>query len=136
MLKDDGRALFTMLRYDRAEWRTQDATVGSLKVPYTLRYHPRQPDWDHFQLPGPGRTLPVLDHTSALTAIIFAAMNGARKIGLIGCDFTAGERAKAAQSPQALPGSRFFIGAAGEFARIQSALARSGIQVTNHSWEV
>lgn len=136
MLKDGGRALFTMLRYDRAEWRTQDASVGSLKVPYTMRYHPRQPDWGSFELPGPGRTLPVLDHTSALTAIIFAAMNGARRIGLIGCDFTAGERAKAAQSTQALPGTKFFIGAADEFARIQSALGRTGIQITNHSWEV
>lgn len=136
MLKDEGRALFTMLRYDAAEWRTQDASIGSLKVPYTVRYYPRQPDWDRFELPGPGRTLPVLDHTSALTAIIFAAMNGARKIGLIGCDFSSGARAIAAQSSQPLPGSKFFAGAASEFGKIQVALARLGIEVTNHSWEV
>ena len=136
MMKDDGRALFTMLRYDQAEWRTQDASFGSRKVPYTLRYHPRQPDWDNFTLPPPGRTLPVLDHTSALTAIIFAAMNGAKKIGLIGCDFSTGGRAKAAQSTQALPGPKFFVGAAGEFAKMAEALARLGVEVTNHSWEV
>ncbi|MDZ4307479.1 hypothetical protein [Allopontixanthobacter sp.] len=136
MMTDEGRALFTMLRHDRAGWRTQNTSLGSLPVPYTLRYHPSQPDWDRFELPPPGRTLPVLDHSSALTAIIFAAMNGARRIGMIGCDFSAGERAEIARGFQELPGPKFFAGAAGELARIQSALARRGIEVTNHSHEI
>lgn len=136
MIKEEGRALFTMLRHDAAEWRPQNASLGPLKVPYTLRYYPRQPDWESFELPPPGRRLPVMDHTSALTAIIFAAMNGARKIGMIGCDFSGEARSKIAQGVQALPGPKCFSGAADEFARIQTALARSGIEVTNHSWEV
>lgn len=136
MMKDEGRALLTMLRHDAAGWRTQNASLGPLPVPYTLRYHPRQPDWESFELPPPGRRLPVMDHTSALTAILFAAIHGARRIGMIGCDFSGGARSKIAEGVQELPGPKFFSGAAGEFARIQAALARSGIEVTNHSWEV
>lgn len=136
MMKTEGRALFTILRHDRAEWRTQNASLGRLSVPYTLRYHPCQPDWEMFELPASGRTLPILDHTSALTAVIFAAMNGARRIGLIGCDFSAGERSRVAAGVQELPGSKFFSGAAGELAKLRIALARSGIEVTNHSWKV
>ena len=67
---------------------------------------------------------------------MFAAMNGARRIGLIGCDFSGGERSSLAAGVQELPGSKFFSGAASELAKIKIAMARSGIEITNHSWEV
>lgn len=136
MMKAEGRALFTMLRHDRAGWRTQNTSFGPLSVPYTLRYHPVQPNWTTFVLPPGGRTLPVLDHTSALTAVILAAMSGARRIGLIGCDFSAGERSKFVQGAQGLPAAKFFSGAANELAKIATALARFGVEVTIHAWEV
>ncbi|MGX7927840.1 hypothetical protein ACWPMX_14830 [Tsuneonella sp. HG094] len=135
MLTGRGRELFTVLRADAAEWRRHWVRKGGLKLPISLRYHPRQPDWTAFALPDPGMTLPVLDHTSALSAVIFAAANGARDIGLIGCDFSAG-RAQAVQSSQGVPDSRVFAGAAGAFEAMRCALERSGVHAVNHSWTI
>lgn len=133
MMTPAGRDLFSWLRFDEAQWRRQAVKLGRLKAPLVLRYHPRQPDWDSFTLPRGGRSLPVLDHTSALTAILFAAMNGAADIGLIGCDFSAG-RAASAATTQAAPDASVFSGAAAEFRKLASALERNGVDVTNHSW--
>lgn len=135
MVKPAGRALFTFLRYDSAVWTTQTGSIGPIRLPYTLRYAPRQPDWSCFDLPRRGRALPILCHSSALTAILFAAMNGARDIGLIGCDFSTG-RAKSAQSSQADPQGQIFFAAAQEFRKMAAALARSNVTVTNHSWTI
>lgn len=126
-----GRALFTWLAPDRTGWRLQRARG----LPLVWRRHPVQPRWDSFRLPAPGRTLPVLDHSSALTAVMFAAIHGARTVDLIGCDFAAG-RALSAESPQAVPDARLFSGAATELRRMIPALARHGVPVRNRSWEV
>ncbi|MEO0031008.1 MAG: hypothetical protein RIS94_766 [Pseudomonadota bacterium] len=135
MMTPRGRALFTWLAFDKGALRVQWAKAGPLRLPVILRYHPRQPDWDTFRLPHGGRHLPVVDHTSALSAILFAAMNGAHSVGMIGCDFSAG-RAASVASLQALPDKAIFSGAAGELRRLQAALARQGVEVVNHSWEV
>lgn len=135
MVTKAGRALFTWLRFDSAGWFAQKIRIGSIRLPLLFRYRPHQPDWDTFRLPPPGRALPVLIHTSALTAILFAAINGSREIGLIGCDFSAG-RADSAQSTQAAATQQTFAGAAGEFATMKVALARDGIELINHSWLV
>lgn len=145
MMKPAGRELFSWLRFDNAGWRTQSVKLARMKlaglkldkltVPLVLRYHPRQPDWDAFQLPSGGRTLPILDHTSALTAVLFAAMHGSRSIGLIGCDFSAG-RASTVATTQDIPTANTFSGAASEFRKLAAALARQDVEVTNHSWLV
>jgi hypothetical protein len=67
--------------------------------------------------------------------VIFAAANGARDIGLIGCDFSAG-RAQAAQSSQGVPDARVFAGAAGAFEAMRCALERPGVHAVNHSWTI
>jgi hypothetical protein len=135
MLTPAGRALFSMLRCDAASWRTQSVGIGKLKLPLLLRYHPRQPNWSDFRAPAAGRTLPVLDHSSALTAVLFAATMGSREIGLIGCDFSAG-RAASANSAQDVPDATIFAAAPAELRNMQQALARQSIIVTNHSWLV
>lgn len=140
MMTPAGRELFSWLRFDEAGWRKQSVKLASLKsghlsAPLVLRYHPRQPDWDSFVLPSGGRTLPILDHTSALTAVLFAAMNGSREVGLIGCDFSAG-RAASAGSTQGAATASTFSGAAAEFHKLAEALGRQGVAVTNHSWLV
>ena len=131
---EEGRRLFTWLRYDAAKWRIVPFRRLGIGLPVTFRYHPRQPDWSSFNELPRGRTLPILDHTSALTAVLFAAMNGSCEIGLIGCDFSAGRAASVAGS-QVDPGN-VFEGAIGEFRQLSDALDRQGITVTNHSWEV
>lgn len=135
MIRPAGRALFTWLRFDAAGWRNRPVRLGPIKLPLIMRYYPRQPDWDRFVLPPAGRTLPVLDHTSALTAVLFAAMNGAAEIGLIGCDFSAGRAASVVDAQGSLAAS-VFSGAVPELQGMTAALARSNITVTNHSWLV
>lgn len=134
-LTPQGADLFTWLAYDAAGWRAQPVRLGPVRLPLALRRHPRQPDWDRFVLRRGGRRLPVIDHSSALTAILFAAINGAREIGLIGCDFSAG-RSAAVAAVQYAPDASVFAGAVGEFHRIREALTREGVTVTNHSWAV
>jgi hypothetical protein len=135
MLTEKGRELFTVLSADAASWRAQRVGLGPLALPLALRYHPQQPDWDRFHLPEPGLSQPVIDHTSALSAVLFAAIHGARDIGLIGCDFSAG-RAASVSADQAGSDVNIFSGAAEEFRRIASALARTGTSVVNHSWTI
>lgn len=130
-----GRALFTWLAFDEAHWFTQGVGTASVKLPLLWRYGPRQPDWESFSLPARGRTQPVMGHTSALSAILFAAIHGAREIGLIGCDFSAG-RAASVQSNQVAASQSTFSGATAEFHRIAAMLARHDIAITNHSWVV
>lgn len=130
-----GRDLFTWLRPDAYAWRTQPTRIGPIRLPLVLHYHPVQPDWKTFVLGGPSRSMPVLDHTSAFTAVLFAAMQGAERIGLIGCDLTSG-RAASVRSNQAVPDDSVFAGAAGQFRLMAAALMRQGVAVTNHSWDV
>lgn len=128
-----GRDLFTVLRPDGAQWTAQ--RLARVPIPVILRYFPRQPDWRHYALLPAGRTLPVVQHTSALSAVLFAAQCGAREIGLIGCDFSAG-RAASVGTAQVAAGRSTFSGAAAEFRQIAAFLDRSGISATNHSWLV
>lgn len=135
MLTPEGHALFTALRPDAAHWRAQwIKVIGDRRLPLVLRYRPVQPDWEAFRLPRGGRTLPVIDHTSALTATLFAATQGAAEVGLIGCDFSTG-RASGIAGHQADPGINL-QGAAGVFRQLTPALARQGVDVVNHSWLV
>lgn len=135
MMTSRGRELFSWIRYDRAEVRVRSIKVGPLRLPLMIRFHPRQPDWSTFSIPPKGRCMPVLDHTSALTAVVFAATMGAREIGMIGCDLSAG-RAVSVQSAQITPAGNPFAGAIAELENLQAALARQAVVLTNHSWLV
>ena len=135
MMTDEGRALFTVMKPDAVEWRAQKVNLGPLRLPLALRYHPVQPDWAHYAVHNSSRSIAIIDHTSALSAVLFAAQNGAAEIGLIGCDFSAG-RAATVESTQQVPDDKMFGGAAAEFRQMEAALARQGIAVTNHSWQV
>lgn len=135
MMLPPGRELFTWLKPDGAEWRVQKLRLGPLRLPLFLRYHPRQPDWDNFKIPPPGRVLPAVDHTSALSAVLFAASQGSRDISLIGCDFSAG-RAAGAKSSQDVPDARTFSGARQAFEHMVRPLNAQGVSVTNLSWQV
>lgn len=130
-LTPEGRAMFTPLRYDAAEWRFD--RLRALPVPVIARYYPRQPDWTTYRLPPLGRAIPVLHPTSALTAVMFAIMCGSRDVGLIGCDFSDG-RARSMQGDQAAPPAGTFNAARTEFEAMQAGMAPQGVQLTNHSW--
>lgn len=133
-LTEAGRALFTMLRPDRTHWHGESVAFGRLRLPLLWRWHPVQPTWQSFTVPTPSRSLPVLYHSSALSAVLFAAQHGASEIGMIGCDFSAGRAAVG--SGQTAPTATHFAGAAVELRSLSAALARAGVTVTNHSWEV
>ncbi|WP_347303358.1 hypothetical protein V5740_01665 [Croceibacterium sp. TMG7-5b_MA50] len=128
-----GRAMFTWLRYDAAGWRWE--RLGSIPFPVVLRYHPRQPDWGTFEVPPTGRTIPIVETTSALSAVMFAAMCGSRDINLIGCDFSDG-RAASMGAEQNAPGIGVFNAAREQFGAMHASLASQGIRLTNHSWTV
>lgn len=134
-LTAEAHDLFTVLPCDAAGWRGQNVKIGPIKLPLAWRYYPRQPDWQTFRNAPRSRTLPVMDHTSALSAVLFAAQCGATDIGLIGCDFSAG-RANFAVGTQGTIGAQAFAGAAGELQGMATAMARDGIAITNHSWLV
>jgi len=133
LLSQFGRGKFTWLGSDGASW--DGHAFRSLPLPIMWRYYPRQPDWDQFTLPPAGLTLPILRHTSALTAVLFAAMQGSREIGLIGCDFSTG-RAQSIEAAQTASSGNVFSGAASELRAMAEALRRQSVVVTNHSWLV
>jgi len=133
LLTADGLALFSILPCDKASWRTENVRVAKTSLPLVWRYHPRQPEWSTYVLPEPRRELPVMAHTSALSAVLFAAIHGSRDIGLIGCDFSAG-RASLAQDSSSAPTAQTFSGAAAELKAMQSALLRAQVNVVNYSW--
>lgn len=132
MLTDAGRDLFTILACDSVSWQCQKLNVGSLRLPLIWRYAPQQPDWRQYVPSLMIGRLPIVHHTSALSAVLFAAVQGSMKIGLIGCDFSAG-RALAAGDPTTAT-SATFSGASGEFRQMAACLERFGVSVTNHSW--
>lgn len=129
-----GLDLTTIVACDRAEWDLETRRRLGLTLPFALRYRPCQPEWSNFTLPPAGGHMPILETTSALSAVLFAAMNGASEIGLIGCDFSAG-RAGVVQSGQSDPGN-MFSRAVHTFKSMANALARQGVLAKNHSWEV
>lgn len=130
-----GRGLFSVLACDAAGWMSQKVRVGPLRLPLILRYSPRQPDWTRKRLSDADGRLPVMRYTSALSAVLFAAMQGAAEIGLIGCDFSAG-RASSAKDQGSVPNEKVYGGASVEFRKMAEMLAREGVTVTNHSWLV
>jgi hypothetical protein len=130
----EGLALTTIVAFDRAEWHLETRQRFGLNLPFALRYRPCQPEWTDFTLPPPSGRMPVLETTSALSATLFAAMNGAVEVGLIGCDFSAG-RAGVVKSDQSDPGN-MFSRAIDTFEHMSAALARQGVAATNHSWLV
>jgi hypothetical protein len=131
-LTPEGRTMFTPLRPDATHWVAE--RMRSLPLPI-IRNHPRYPDWDTYTLPNGGRAVPVLPATSALTAILFAALNGSRDISLIGCDFSDGRAASVSdgQTTNVVGG---FNAARAELAALSANLARQDVVVTNHSWLV
>lgn len=135
MLTDAGYDLLTILRPHAANWQIRRMSIGKIRLPLIARYYPVQPDWTSWRLGTDPRILPILDHTSALSAILFAAQNGARTIGMIGCDFSSGRARAAASTVQETPDANVFSGAVGEFHGIRDMLTRHGIDLTNHSWE-
>ena len=120
---------------DACRWDVQRARLPGLgiRVPAIVRYTPRQPDWSHWRLPPRGRTIPIPRATSALAAVLFAAMRGAREIGLIGCDFGGG-RAVSSANARPVPEGDFFVQCRTAFAAISAALDRQSVRVLNHSW--
>lgn len=131
LMTEHGRAMFTWLRPDGAEWRTE--RFRSVPLPVVLRYYPRQPDWGIYRLPQAGRAIPILKPTSALTAVMFAAMCGSRDITLIGCDFS-DSRATSVSGGQAPPPAGTFSSARDEFLAMQANFADQNVRLVNHSW--
>lgn len=131
LMTEQGRAMFTWLRPDATVWQTE--RFKSVPFPVVLRHYPRQPDWRDYRLPQLGREIPILKPTSALTAVMFAAMCGSRDIGLIGCDFS-DSRAASMGNVQTALAAGTFNSAREEFMAMQASFGTQGIRLTNHSW--
>lgn len=110
LLKPAAYDLLTVIPCDGADWSGAPQSAGGGRLPIIWRYRPRQPLWDTFELPAAGRPVPAIIHTSALSAILFAGIQGAREIGMIGCDFSDG-RAASANDAQNAPNAGQFNGA-------------------------
>lgn len=135
-LTDEFLSLFTFVQPQHSEWRIRKGHVGGRLVPQTIARHPVQPRWESYALPDRAEAVvPVVDYTSALTAMVFAAINGAQDISLIGCDFSAG-RAQSVDTVQQASGAATFGDARGEYDRIAAMLERHGVAARNLSWEV
>lgn len=135
LLTDQGRDLFTFLSCDRTSWIVRPARIGPVRLPLIVRCAPSETDWTTYTLPEPCPLIPVPTQTSALGAVMFAAVQDAREIGLIGCDFSAG-RSQGLAGTQAAAGATTFSGAAEEFKAMAAALQRNGVTAINHSWLV
>jgi len=135
LLTTQGRNLFTFLSCDRTSWTVRSARIGPVRLPLIVRCAPAETDWTTYKLPTPGPLIPVPTQTSALGAVMFAAVQGAGEIGLIGCDFSAG-RSQGLAGTQAAAAATTFSGAAEEFKAMAAALQRNGLTATNYSWLV
>jgi len=133
---------FTWLRPSSLTFKFEKAKrfkfLGISRIPYSARFYPAQTS-SVLKLPcyeGEREQIsqiPILEHTSALSAIWFAASCGAQRIDLIGCDFSEG-RAKGIMSTQPLPTENTFSGARSSFIQTREALATKGHVIRNLSW--
>jgi len=137
--RPEGRKLFTWMYSSRSQLRIEVARVSilgrAMKLPFTLRIEPEQPDWDKLRIPlEPSSQIPIFRGTSALTAVVFAAQNAARSITLIGCDFSAG-RSQRIIDLQKAAGSNAFGVAREKFNVLKTQIEYLGIPVHNASWD-
>ena len=131
-----GRALFTWLRADATVLKFETRKIGQLRIPYTVRVYPHQPDLATYRLQRtPAPSLPIFAGSSTLSAILFAALNGAASINLIGSGFVSG-RAGSAGSIQGDAMAEEYGEAAATYRQLEEVLSRSGIELRNDSWEI
>lgn len=77
---------------------------------------------------------PVIESTSALSAILFASKYRPRSIRLIGCDFGDG-RAELVKKTNQLNSPNVFNGAKEKYEFIEGFLSSKGIECANDSWK-
>lgn len=136
--------LFTWLKPNASVIRLEKVKRKDFPVitglPYTMRLYPRQIPNVALTLgaeptSGKLKEIPILEHTSALSAICLAATCGAREIDLIGCEFSSG-RSEKTTTPQPVPAEGTFSGAIDSFQYISVALHKVGCTVRNLSWHM
>lgn len=131
-----GRALFSWLPPHETNLKVEAKHIGPFALPYTIRCHPRKPDLERLELVRHSPpAMPILEESSALSAILFATLNGARDIQLIGCDFSGGHaESLAIKQVAAIPGQ--YKSAAQTCRQLIEVLGKHGITLRNASLEV
>lgn len=143
LFTEESRAFFTVVKPDAVGLKFYKKAIRifgkTVSIPYTFRLHPRQPTHANldtfFASDGFASGIPIVESTSALSAILFSAKCGAGAVDLIGCDFSAGRTTIVANAGVESTGATF-TGAADRFYDLQGYLEARGTTLRNLSWEV
>ena len=127
---------FSLISANQASYKSYESSIKNIKY-HRYIYWPVQPDYHDLEkwFSQNEQTLffPVVESTSALSAILFAAKYRPKSISLIGCDFSKGRSNKLIESN---PSRDFnpFNEARDKFKFLQNYLNDKNIKVINDSW--
>jgi hypothetical protein len=113
-----------------------NSLILKIKVP---SFWPKQPDNETLDLwyrsKNQAEMFPVIETTSALSAILFCAKYKPKKIRLIGCDFGMG-RSSLLKSSNSANSRDAFNGAVDRFVVLKKYLDNKSISIENSSWDL
>jgi hypothetical protein len=143
-LDDEFKNRFTWISPNSAKYHISFKKVNIWKklnfyFPMPPVFWPKQPDihqldqW--FNSVDQVQSFPIVESTSALSAILFCAKYEPSSINLIGCDFGGG-RAAALSSELHKHPEGFFDAAISKFSAIKEYLNGRGVVVENDSWNI
>jgi hypothetical protein len=117
--------------------KRREKTILGVRFPYIIRYWPVQPDFESlekwFNTKEQIKYFPIMEHTSALSSILFAAKYKPQSISLIGCDFSSGRSESIASD---CPGRSInvFSEAVDSFYFLEKYFSEKNIYLKNDSW--
>lgn len=112
-------------------------TILGVRFPYIIRYWPVQPDFESleiwFNTKEQIKYFPIMEHTSALSSILFSAKYKPKSISLIGCDFSSGRSESIVND---CPGYdvNVFSKAVNSYYFLHNYLSSKNIILKNDSW--
>lgn len=139
-LKKDFKSDFSWIIANKAKYKVHwvNKTVLGLRHPVTAVYWPEQPDTNQlniwFSKKNQTHFFPVIESTSALSAILFAAKYRPKNISLIGCDFGMG-RSKSIINDCPASVTNAFTGAKEKFYFLENYFLKESIPINNDSWK-
>lgn len=107
------------------------------KIPYTFIFQPKQPEesdldiW--FEQNNQVKYFPVIESTSALSAILFSAKYKPKSISMIGCDFSQGRATSIVDNCPEYT-RNVFVDAKSKYYKLKYYLSIRNIKVENDSW--
>ncbi|WP_201485996.1 hypothetical protein [Pseudomonas sp. OF001] len=127
----------TWIAPDSARYKISFKKILKIKLPLPPVLWPKQPSLKEldqwFYSKEQVLSFPIIEKTSALSAILFAAKYRPQKIRLIGCDFGEGRALALSKELHQQPIGAF-SGAANTFTSLKEYLKQKSIPVENDSW--